>query len=195
MKVSSITFSAKKKKKKKILYRQQASRRNSFLPILPKAQQTILTMSKGIIFITGATGFIGSQVLSVCFKAGYNVRLAIRKESQIEDLKKLFPANTSHMDFAMVPDLTKPGAFEGQLHGVEYIFHLASPMPGKGEDFKKEYLEPAVKGTEFILEAALAFASIKRVTIMSSILSIMPMGGLNMPNLAIKGKLAVFHLI
>jgi nucleoside-diphosphate-sugar epimerase len=151
-------------------------------------------MSKGLIFVTGATGFIGSQVLGLSLKAGYNVRLAVRKESQVEDLKKLFPANTSQMDFVVVPDLTKPSAFEGKLGGVGYIFHLASPMPGKGEDFKKEYLEPAVKGTASILEAAMAVSSIKRVTIMASILSIMPMGGLTIPNLAITGKYSVFNL-
>lgn len=123
------------------------------------------------------------------------MRLAVRKESQIGDLKKLFPADTSLMEFVVVPDLTKPGAFEGKLDGADYIFHLASPMPGKGEDFKKDYLEPAVKGTSSILEAALAFPSIKRVTIMASILSIMPMGGLAIPNLVVKGKFTIFHFL
>ncbi|KUJ17794.1 NAD(P)-binding protein [Mollisia scopiformis] len=143
-------------------------------------------MSKGLILITGASGFIGSHVLDRVLKAGYNVRLTIRKEAQIHELKQLFPAHTQQMDFAVVPDITALDAFGKAMDGVDYIFHLASPMPMKGEDLQRDYVDPAVKGTDAILKAALETPSVKRVTIMASILSIMPMGGMAMQDLVIK---------
>jgi nucleoside-diphosphate-sugar epimerase len=100
----------------------------------------------------------------------------------------LFPVHRDQISFEVVPDITAPNAFDGKLNGVDYIFHLASPMPGKGEDFKKDYVEPAVKGTESILKAANAAPRVKRVTVMASILSLMPMGGLKMRDIVIKGN-------
>jgi len=60
-------------------------------------------------------------------------------------------------------------------------------MPGKGEDFKTEYLQPAVNGTEAILVAAAQVLSVKRVVIMSSLLALMPLGGLEIPGFQILG--------
>jgi nucleoside-diphosphate-sugar epimerase len=145
-------------------------------------------MSKGLLLITGASGFIGSHVLDRAIKAGYDVRLTVRKETQIDELQQLFPTHTSQMDFAVVPDITATDAFNRAMEGVNYIFHLASPMPLKGEDLQRDYVDPAVKGTDAILKAALETPSIKKVTVMASILSIMPMGGLAMKNLVITGK-------
>lgn len=144
-------------------------------------------MSKGLLLITGATGFIGSHVVDRAIKALYNIRLTVRKEAQIDDLKKLFPLANNQLSFAVVPDITASDAFEKATEGVDYIFHLASPMPLKGEDLQRDYVDPAVKGTASILSAALKTSSVKRVTVMASILSIMPMGGLTMKGLVIKG--------
>jgi nucleoside-diphosphate-sugar epimerase len=150
-------------------------------------------MAKGLILITGASGFIGSHVLKVALKAGYNVRLSVRKQTQIEELKKLVPTYTSQMEFVVVPDVTAAGAFDGAMDGADYVFHLASPMPGKGTDFQKDYVQPAVRGTESILKTANATPSIKRVIVISSILSLMPMGGLTMKDVVIKGKFTLLH--
>ncbi|OBR14497.1 NAD dependent epimerase/dehydratase [Colletotrichum higginsianum IMI 349063] len=125
-------------------------------------------MSQSLIFITGATGFIGAHVVAQTLEAGHHVRLSVRKESQISSLKQLFAGHEAKLDFAVIPDLTKPGAFDQALQGAEYVFHLASPMPGKGSDFKTDYLGPAVEGTNALLDAAKAVPSIKRVVVMAS---------------------------
>ncbi|WQF76541.1 Putative NAD-dependent epimerase/dehydratase, NAD(P)-binding domain superfamily [Colletotrichum destructivum] len=125
-------------------------------------------MSQSLIFITGATGFIGAHVVAQTLEAGHHVRLSVRKESQVNSLKELFAGHEAKLDFAVIPDLTKPGAFDQALQGAEYVFHLASPMPGKGSDFKTDYLGPAVDGTNALLDAAKAVPSIKRVVVMAS---------------------------
>jgi nucleoside-diphosphate-sugar epimerase len=147
-------------------------------------------MSQERIFITGATGFIGSHLVDVSLKSGYRVRLSVRRDTQIPFLKELFSDFLEQLEFVVVPDITKPDAFKGSLNGVDHIFHLASPMPGKGDDLVKDYVEPAVQGTESILFAANEAPQVKKVVIMASVLSIIPMGAIRKPGIYISGKLA-----
>lgn len=57
------------------------------------------------------------------------------------------------------------------LQGVEYIIHVASPLPGGDQDL----MTPAVKGTVEVLESALKVASITKVVITASIASLVPL--------------------
>jgi nucleoside-diphosphate-sugar epimerase len=136
------------------------------------------TMSPSLVFITGSTGFIGSHVVLQTLEAGYKVRLSVRKESQIEGLKTLFSKHANKVDFVVIPDLSISSAFDSALKDVEYVLHIASPMPGTGIDFKKEYLNPAVQGTTSVLNAAKKVRTIKRVVIVSSILALVPLDAL-----------------
>lgn len=145
-------------------------------------------MPSSTIFITGATGFIGSQVVKAALDAGHHLRLSVRKEEQIQSLKELFGSKSASIDFALIPDISKPDAFHGQFDGVDHVFHLASPMPGKGDDFESDYLKPAVQGTEALLNAAKAAPNVKRVVVTASLLSLIPLGTMNATDLHIKGK-------
>lgn len=144
-------------------------------------------MSPPITFITGATGFIGSHVVQNALAAGTRVRLSVRKEEQIHTLKHLFAAEPNQLESVVVPDIASPEAFTGKLEGVEYVIHIASPMPGKGQDFQSDYLKPAVQGTVAILQAAKAARSVKRVVVTSSVLALIPLGKMNATDLHIKG--------
>ncbi|KAL0930530.1 nad dependent epimerase dehydratase family protein [Colletotrichum truncatum] len=135
-------------------------------------------MSNSLVFITGATGFIGSQIAVACLKAGYHVRLSVRREDQIQKLQDTFSEFSSQLHFVIISDFTRPDAFVSAVVGVEYVIHVASPMVGKGEDFQKDYIDPAVRGTLSVLDAAKNVSSIKRVLIMSSILALVPIGTL-----------------
>jgi nucleoside-diphosphate-sugar epimerase len=145
-------------------------------------------MSQPLIFITGATGFIGSHVVSQSLDAGYRVRLSVRKQEQINTLRRVFSSHAANLDFAVIPDFTSPNRFDKALEGVTYVFHLASPMPGKGSDFKSDYLKPAVQGTIALLDAANKIDSIKRVVIVSSVLALIPLEGLATGKFIAKGS-------
>jgi len=151
-------------------------------------------MSRPTIFITGATGFIGSQVVFQSLNAGYNLRLSVRKEAQIDKLKGLFSEHVAKLDFIVIPDLASPGVFDQALKGVEYVFHMASPMPGTGDDFKTTYVAPAVQGTTTLLDAAEKIATIKRVVIVSSVVSLVPMYNYMEGTFHAKGKSLPFFL-
>jgi NADP-dependent 3-hydroxy acid dehydrogenase YdfG len=51
---------------------------------------TNFNMSKSTIFNTGATGFIGAQITAFALRAGFNVKLSVRREAQIDSLRQAF---------------------------------------------------------------------------------------------------------
>lgn len=106
--------------------------------------------------------------------AGYSLRISIRKESQIPKLKKILSQFEDKIEFVVVPDITQESSFAGKLEGVEYVLHLASPLP-HGTN-KETYFGPAVKGTTAILKAA-KVSTVKRVVITSSMAALIPLTG------------------
>lgn len=131
-------------------------------------------MPSGLVLLTGATGYIGSHTGLVALKNGYRLRLIIRRAEQSNKLKALFKDHVNQLEFVVVPDFTKPNAFDDAIVDVDYVVHVASPMVGKGVDFKKDYVEPAVHGTLSILNAAKSTSSVRKVSIVSSILALLP---------------------
>lgn len=140
-------------------------------------------MAAQLIFITGATGFIGSATALAALEAGYRLRISVRKPSTI--LESLFAEYHRQIEYVVIPDITNEAAFDGSvLDGVDYVMHLASPLPN-GTD-KQAYFAPAVKGTTAVLKAAAKVASIKKVVVTSSIAALIPLGGIP-PGGVIKG--------
>ncbi|KAI9843491.1 MAG: hypothetical protein M1838_002609 [Thelocarpon superellum] len=135
-------------------------------------------MAGELVLITGVTGFIGFRVLVTALQAGYRVRGVIRRAEQAESLKATASVKpyVKQLEFVVVPDILKDGAFDEAVQDVVYIEHLASPLASKAagpEDYQSELIEPAVKGTTGILASAKKSASVKRVVITSSAVTIL----------------------
>ncbi|KAJ5819731.1 dihydroflavonal-4-reductase [Penicillium riverlandense] len=132
-------------------------------------------MSSPLVFITGSTGFIGSYVALEVLKAGYRVRLSIRDPKQEAVLRARYSEfDQKSVDVSLVPDVTKQEYYDTALKDVDYVFHLASPLPSASGDLKKDYINPAVNGTLAVLRAACAYPQIKKVVVMSSIAATAP---------------------
>jgi nucleoside-diphosphate-sugar epimerase len=144
-------------------------------------------MATSKIFITGATGFIGSHAADVALKAGHPVRLSIRKAGQQPRLEKVFAPYIAQLEFVVVPDIMDVDSLRDALVGIDYVWHIASPMPGTGIDVKTDYVDPAVRGTTAVLEAARTHKTIKKVVIMSSLLSLAPLGSLGAVQSVVSG--------
>lgn len=136
-------------------------------------------MSSDLVFMTGATGFVGHATLVAILEAGYSVRAAIRAGSRQDavlaapSIKALNPG--SRLTFVVIPDFSVPGAYTEALKGATLIVHVASPTPAnRSPDFQSAIVEPAVAGTVGILEAALKSPSVRRVVITSSIYAMIP---------------------
>lgn len=147
-------------------------------------------MPSGLIFITGATGFIGGAAALEALKAGYRLRLSVRREAQIAKLKSVFAEHgySDRVEFVVVADITQESSFAGKLDGVDYVFHVASPLV-HGTN-KESYFDPAVKGTTAILTEAAKVKSIKRVVVTSSIAAFIPYTGIPEGGV-IKGRLSI----
>ncbi|KAL6814398.1 hypothetical protein J3E69DRAFT_370796 [Trichoderma sp. SZMC 28015] len=134
-------------------------------------------MSAGLVFITGATGYIGTHLVGDVLKAGHRVRVAVRSQEKSQLIKELYPSAADKIEYAVVPDMSQPAAYQDALKGVSYVFHLAGAMVDKGIELERDFVDPAVNGTLSILESAKKEPSIRKVAIVSSFLSLMPMDG------------------
>lgn len=119
--------------------------------------------------------------MNYTLEVGYSVRLSIRRKEQVNGIRKWLQGPQENVEFVHIPDLTQPGAFQTALNDIDYIFHLASPLPGKGNDVRKDYVDPAVTGTMAILQEAKRHDRVKFVVVVSSILALIPMGGIVKP--------------
>ena len=99
-----------------------------------------------LAFVTGATGFLGSHVARALADQGAELRLLVRKTSNLKNLEGL-RAETA------TGDLRDPASLEKAMSGCDTVFHVAA-------DYRLWVRDPAemyrsnVEGTRAILEAA-----------------------------------------
>lgn len=128
---------------------------------------------KGLILITGATSFVGTHIIKTFLANGYYVRGQVRNEKSAQKVHKVFPNAGETLTTVVVPDITTAGAFDEAVKDVAGVIHSASPFQMEVKNNEKDLLEPAIKGTNRILEAVAAYApQVKRVVITSSFASI-----------------------
>ncbi|KAJ3712943.1 D-lactaldehyde dehydrogenase [Lentinula raphanica] len=128
------------------------------------------------VLVTGANGYIAAWVVRTLLEKGYAVRGTVRSEAKGEPLKKIFGDYKEKFETVVVEDITKDGAFDEAVKGVDAIEHTASPFHFKADD-PQELIGPAVNGTRSILKSALSQSSIKRIVVTSStaaLISVLP---------------------
>ncbi|CRK25923.1 Aldehyde reductase 2 like protein [Verticillium longisporum] len=121
-----------------------------------------------IVLVTGANGFIGSNIADQFLKLGYKVRGTTRspeKHAWVSDLfsKKYGPGS---FELMAVPDMSAQGAFYQAVKGVSAVVHTASiftmdPNP-------HNVIPGTILGTVNALEAAAREPSVKRFVLTSS---------------------------
>ncbi|TFK23744.1 D-lactaldehyde dehydrogenase [Coprinopsis marcescibilis] len=122
----------------------------------------------GKVLVTGANGYIAVWVVRRLLEKGYSVRGTVRSEDKGRHLKEYFSTYGDKLEIVIVPDITKEGAFDEAVKGVDAIEHTASPFHENVDD-PKEFFEPAVQGTVGVLKSALKNApDVKRIVITSS---------------------------
>jgi len=112
------------------------------------------------VFVTGATGFVGSHVASALATGGADLRLLLRASSSTSNLEGLAGER-------VVGDLMDPESFRKAVVGCDFVFHVAA-------DYRLWTREPEqmyranVEGTRSIIRAA-QDARVKRVIYTSSV--------------------------
>ncbi len=121
------------------------------------------------VLVTGATGYIGAEIVRQLLESGYRVRGTTRDAAKARAEGHLtgLPGAGEHLQLVEA-DLTVPGAFDEATMGCEYVIHVASPYILNVEDPMGDLLIPAVEGTRSVLAAAAASGTVKRVVLTSS---------------------------
>ena len=120
------------------------------------------------VFVTGATGFLGSHVARVLADQGADLRLLVRPTSNLKNLEGLHSPGTKAE--TATGDLRDAASLEKAMSGCEAVFHVAA-------DYRLWVRDPAemyrsnVEGTRAILEAARK-NGVRRVVHTSSVATI-----------------------
>ncbi|THU90224.1 NAD(P)-binding protein [Dendrothele bispora CBS 962.96] len=115
--------------------------------------------------VTGASGYIGYEIVSQLLKAGYRVRGTARND-KVRRLQSAFN-NSPSFEVVDVPDIVE-GDLETYLEGVDAVIHTAAPLMGKSE--AEGAFRTAMEGSLHVLEEGYRLG-IKRFVVTGSVAS------------------------
>lgn len=137
-----------------------------------KGEVLTWTEKKPTVLVTGASGFVAGRVIKNLLSKGYTVRGTVRSlenTDKISHLKDKFPK----VELFEADLLGGPEAFEKAMEGCKYVMHCASPFQLSVDDPQKDLIDPALKGTEAVMNAA-GKAKVSRVVVTSSCAAVGP---------------------
>jgi nucleoside-diphosphate-sugar epimerase len=109
-----------------------------------------------LVLVTGANGYIPIWTVSSFLSRGYSVRGTVRSSAKGDHLLKYFSEYAKEggkdgvkLELVVVVDITKEGAFDEAVKGVDGIAHMASPF--------HENVDDPEGGLPFVSLASLSF--------------------------------------
>jgi dihydroflavonol-4-reductase len=98
------------------------------------------------VLVTGATGFIGGNLVQALLRKGYSVTCLVRKSSDTRSLQK-------QKVQIVEGELKDPDSIRNAAHGIQVVYHVAGLIKAATRD---EYLRVNQLGTRHLLEVLAA---------------------------------------
>ncbi|MBE8221607.1 MAG: NAD-dependent epimerase/dehydratase family protein [Bdellovibrionales bacterium] len=117
------------------------------------------------VLVTGATGFIGTHLVSALVKNNYLVCILHRASSNLEAFLDFGPAVTY-----VSGDITNQESINSAVKDKDYVFHLAGLISSSRKD-KNLMKKINVDGTKYIIDACLKH-SVKKLIYVSSVVAV-----------------------
>ncbi len=122
------------------------------------------------VLVTGATGYLAGWLVKELLENGINVHAAVRNPDNLGKVQHLLDMaeNSPGNIIFFKADLLEEGSYELAMENCELVYHTASPFVLKVKNNRKDLIEPALHGTQNVLNAANKCNSVKRVVVTSS---------------------------
>nr|XP_009383186.1 PREDICTED: cinnamoyl-CoA reductase 1-like [Musa acuminata subsp. malaccensis] len=117
------------------------------------------------VCVTGAGGFIASWLVKLLLQKGYTVKGTVRNPDDPKNAHLTAMEGAADRLLLCKADLLDYGALREAIDGCHGVFHTASPVT----DDPEEMVEPAVRGTRYVIHAAADAGTVRRVVFTSSI--------------------------
>jgi nucleoside-diphosphate-sugar epimerase len=98
------------------------------------------------VLITGATGFVGRNLIAALLREGHTVRAIVRSAARI-------PEGYREKVEAIIGDVTAPQSLASAPRGVDAVIHSAALMSDHEWEPWSEFLKVNVEGTRVLMDA------------------------------------------
>ncbi|KAF6816903.1 NAD dependent epimerase/dehydratase [Colletotrichum plurivorum] len=127
-----------------------------------------------VVVVTGANGYIASQIADQFIQAGYIVRGTVRNPKKsawlVPHFEKVY--GKGKFELHVVPDMQADGAYDEAIKGAAAFVHTATVIDFNGDP--ADVIGGAVKCGMVAIEAAYKEANMKRFVLTSSASTLMP---------------------
>src|ERR1700710_856282 len=125
---------------------------------------------KGVVLVTGGSGFIGGWCIIGLLQQGYTVRTTVRslaRESAVRAALSAIVPPEDRLSF-YAAELMSDAGWDAATQGCDYVLHVASPIGAAEPKDPNEMIVPAREGAKRAVAAAIR-AGVKRVVLTSSV--------------------------
>ena len=133
-------------------------------------------MGADLVVVTGASGYIGSHVVSNLLSKGKNVRATVRDVNdpeRVEHLRNLKIEETGSLEIVEM-DLFYSKSVDSAMNGATDVIHTAAAVIVRSKNPQAKIVDPSVIGTKNVISAIEKSGTIERFVHTSSTAAIRP---------------------